>query len=151
MSPIALNSGQQATKRARVMLHRPACRKNAANVQNIPVRGRSDLQKSVFRARWSHLAPSLIQETPGREILSALADANVPSPPTPNGNILHIRLRFSTRCPCRSNRAAATDSVCRIFRSKTPRLTIRGRWSRGCWFMCNRQESATWGFAGAIS
>ena len=82
--------------------------------------------------------------------------------PAPNRNILHIRLRFSTRwflggAPgggmLRSRRIgcawlAVIDSVCRIFRPKTPKLTVRGRWSRSRRFMYRRRESATWGFTG---
>ena len=43
---------------------------------------------------------------------------------------------------------AVFDSACRIFCPKTPKLTVRGRWSRSRRVMHSRRESATWGFTG---
>ena len=87
-------------------------------------------------------------KTPGRNISLAATCAIARLAPTPNRNILHICLRFMTRCPCRSYRIVAIESACRFFCPKTPKSTVRGRWSRSRRFMYRRRESATWGFTG---
>lgn len=43
---------------------------------------------------------------------------------------------------------ALARSPCQKIAVKTPKSTVRGRWSRSRWFMHRRWESVTWGFTG---